>query len=774
MTREQAAEYIKQQSPEAFLTKARKRGYVCPLCGNGSGADGDGIVKNPRDGRYYCFKCGEVRGDIFDLIGAAFGLTEFNARFDRAAELYGVTVDSFAPIKGWNSPVRKSDTTENISGDPAQNISVDKAGDIPGDRVQNFSGDTVQNTPVSFPENIPGNAAPKPVPLSPANDRETEDYIRKCHERLNLTDYFFSRGISGELTEKFRLGYDPAFPAGGGVFWEAVILPTSNGSFEARNTKVVPNSKKNGKNKYRKHGRTAIFNLPALFGNSSPEGMGGVRLNDFPGNGNGENVSLNNSPKGENISLNYPSENSGNISQNNSPENVNRKNIFLNYFPENAADNGQPVFVCEGIIDALSVMECGGQAVALGSAANRGLLLTELKKHGTSVPLVLLPDNDEAGKTALAQLSEELTAAGIAFTDGSEALGEFHDPNDRLVHDRAGFSAAIKMLTERAAPMSEEIAAQQEGAFNKVNAAACLSDFRAQIARNAALPLCGTGFSTLDKAINGGLYPGLYVLGAASSVGKTTLLLQIADHGAASGRDVLFFSLEQSRFELMAKSVSRESFLYCREHHLNTSSALSSLDISDGGRHGGFDDMKRLVMENAFGRYEKYAGNLFLYEGSGGMSPEDIAGEVRRFYAFRRPPCPPLVMVDYIQILSAGGGMMSDKQAMDRNITALKQLSRDYDIPLMAVSSFNRMSYSQSVSMEAFKESGAIEYGADILMGLQPRGVGQPGFDITAARARDPRETELVILKNRSGAVPGEAVRFTYYPGFNCYTEARD
>lgn len=753
MTREQAAEYIKQQSPEAFLTKARKRGYVCPLCGNGSGADGDGIVKNPRDGRYYCFKCGEVRGDIFDLIGAAFGLTEFNARFDRAAELYGVTVDSFAPIKGWaenkNSPVVNSDTAENIS-EPSQNIS--------GDPIQTSSGNTVQNIPVSFPENIPGNADP----LSPADGTQTEDYIRKCHERLNLTDYFFSRGISGELAEKFRLGYDPAFPAGGGVFWEAVILPTSNGSFEARNTKVVPNSKKNGKNKYRKHGRTAIFNLPALFGNSSPEGMGGVRLNDFPGNGNGENVPLNNSPKGENISLNYP------------PENVNRKNISLNYSPENAADNGQPVFVCEGIIDALSVMECGGAAVALGSAANRGLLLAELKKHGTSVPLVLLPDNDEAGKTALAQLSEELTAAGIAFTDGSEALGEFHDPNDRLVHDRAGFSAAIKMLTERASPLSEEIAAQQEGAFNKVNAAACLSDFRAQIAKNAALPLCGTGFPALDKAINGGLYPGLYVLGAASSVGKTTLLLQIADHTAAQGRDVLFFSLEQSRFELMAKSVSRESFLYCRDHHLNTSSALSSLDISDGGRHKGFDDMKRLVMENAFGRYEKYAENLFLYEGSGGMSPEDIAGEVRRFYAFRRPPCPPLVMVDYIQILSIGGGMMSDKQAMDRNITALKQLSRDYDIPLMAVSSFNRMSYSQSVSMEAFKESGAIEYGADILMGLQPRGVGQPGFDITAARARDPRETELVILKNRSGAVPGEAVRFTYYPGFNCYTEARD
>ena len=65
-----------------------------------------------------------------------------------------------------------------------------------------------------------------------------------------------------------------------------------------------------------------------------------------------------------------------------------------------------------------------------------------------------------------------------------------------------------------------------------------------------------TGFEQLDKK-SGGLYAGLYVLAAISSLGKTTFALQIADNLAAAGHDVLFFSLEQSRLELISKSFAR-------------------------------------------------------------------------------------------------------------------------------------------------------------------------------------------------------------------------
>lgn len=70
--------------------------------------------------------------------------------------------------------------------------------------------------------------------------------------------------------------------------------------------------------------------------------------------------------------------------------------------------------------------------------------------------------------------------------------------------------------------------------------------------------------------------------------------------------------------------------------------------------------------------------------------------------------------------------------------------------------------------MAAFKESGAIEYSSDILIGLQ--GAGGKDFDIDEAKRKDPKEIELKILKNRNGKT-GDVLRFDYYPMFNNFEE---
>jgi len=62
-----------------------------------------------------------------------------------------------------------------------------------------------------------------------------------------------------------------------------------------------------------------------------------------------------------------------------------------------------------------------------------------------------------------------------------------------------------------------------------------------------------TGFSNLDE-LTGGLYPGLYVVGAISSLGKTTFVHQIGDQLAEQGDHVLFFSLEQSRLKWLQRA----------------------------------------------------------------------------------------------------------------------------------------------------------------------------------------------------------------------------
>ena len=70
----------------------------------------------------------------------------------------------------------------------------------------------------------------------------------------------------------------------------------------------------------------------------------------------------------------------------------------------------------------------------------------------------------------------------------------------------------------------------------------------------------------------------------------------------------------------------------------------------------------------------------------------------------------------------------------------------------------------------SFKESGAIEYSSDVLIGLQLRGAGEATFDPTEAKKKNPRQIEAVILKNRNGRV-GEKIEFEYYPMFNYFTE---
>ena len=128
------------------------------------------------------------------------------------------------------------------------------------------------------------------------------------------------------------------------------------------------------------------------------------------------------------------------------------------------------------------------------------------------------------------------------------------------------------------------------------------------------------------------------------------------------------------------------------------------------------------------------------------------------------------MLIDYVQILAPAEIRATDKQNIDKAVLELKRISRDFKIPVIGISSFNRAGYKDAVTMEAFKESGAIEYSSDILIGLQLKGAGSKDFNLSEAIKRDPREVELVILKNRNGKT-GEIVSFEYYPLFNYFKE---
>jgi replicative DNA helicase len=123
----------------------------------------------------------------------------------------------------------------------------------------------------------------------------------------------------------------------------------------------------------------------------------------------------------------------------------------------------------------------------------------------------------------------------------------------------------------------------------------------------------------------------------------------------------------------------------------------------------------------------------------------------------------PVVFVDYLQILAPADPRSTDKQNTDHAVVELKRLSAAHDVPIFCISSLNRASYTEPIGPAAFKESGAIEYGSDVLLGMQVFGMDyEPGEKQTthggrvrkvleAAEQADEIDIHVKVLKNRNG-----------------------
>ena len=419
----------------------------------------------------------------------------------------------------------------------------------------------------------------------------------------------------------------------------------------------------------------------------------------------------------------------------------------------------KPVYIVEGEIDAMSIVEAGGEAVALGSASNVHLLMERIREHRPAQPLILALDNDERGQKASAELEEALKAESVTYFVYNPC-GEAKDANEALQMAPESF---IKRVGD-----GERLPEMERLSYLKTSAQGHLAAFIDGIAQSVDTPCLPTGFKTLDEALDGGLYEGLYIVGAISSLGKTTLVTQIGDQIAAGGHDVLIFSLEMARTELMAKSLSRHTLELALAAKMGTIYAKTARGITDGMRYARYGDREREIIRQAVVQYANYAGRIFIEEGVGDIDVTRIRERIARHIDLTGNT--PVVIVDYLQIVAPYNERATDKQNMDKTVLELKRISRDFKLPMVAVSSLNRMSYGQKISMEAFKESGAIEYSSDVLIGLQLRGAGEAGFDPTEAKKKNPREIEAVILKHRNGQVGGK-IAFEYYPMFNFFKE---
>lgn len=296
-----------------------------------------------------------------------------------------------------------------------------------------------------------------------------------------------------------------------------------------------------------------------------------------------------------------------------------------------------------------------------------------------------------------------------------------------------------------------------------------------------------TGYKQLDIVLNGGFTNELYILGAETGQGKSALAMCIAQNVARAGQDVLFFALEMSRRELIARGISCYSDRI-GDHRVTTGDVL----------YFHYDELLDQFVKVSPERYrdaqqayfKECGGHLYFIENKeGGLTAADIGNITRAFT--REHGTTPLVIVDYLQMLR--GSEADRKTKVDYAVNELKVLS--YNMPVLVLSSVNRQSYKERVKLDSFKESGDIEYTGGVLIGLtcEPTPAelrriiedctmyGKGGKEIVDDEAKEKailnykaqpeRSVTLELLKYRNGAKRAQ-VRFDYHACFNNFVES--
>lgn len=462
--------------------------------------------------------------------------------------------------------------------------------------------------------------------------------------------------------------------------------------------------------------------------------------------------------------------------------------VHLYHLEKALRQTEKPIVIVEGELDAVSILEVGGEAVGLGSTSNAGKLIEALKGRKLSQPLIIALDNDREGREASEELSQSLRELKLPFYVFN-LYGQAKDANEALQRDRETFSKIITSLADQIRAEEERKLEEERREYLQTETAyGRLGEFLNGVKASVNTPATPTGFRLVDEILDGGLYEGLYCVGAITSLGKTTLALQIADQIASrTGKRILIFSLEMSRAELISKSLSRLTLMEVLKQGKDRKLAKTARGITDGDRYTNYSKAELEILDGALREYSSsYASKISIHEGLGDIGVQQIREEVARVKRLFGEA--PIVIVDYLQILAPYNEeyiRATDKQNTDKNVVELKKLSRDYKTSIIGISSFNRDNYTQPVNLSSFKESGAIEYSSDVLIGLQLNGMDYEEGETdkqrekrirdlrkeqeAKGRAGEAQSIQLKILKNRYGS-KGDVI-LGFFPMFNYFVE---
>ena len=245
-----------------------------------------------------------------------------------------------------------------------------------------------------------------------------------------------------------------------------------------------------------------------------------------------------------------------------------------------------------------------------------------------------------------------------------------------------------------------------------------------------------TGLADLDKAIGGGMQPGkLVILLGAPGSGKTTLANQIGEHIADAGRPVLYMTSEDTPGMLLAKTLARV-------YNIPYSAVLGGYTTVEAEINAALEKV----------RTRRSAQRMAYLHDTGGLSLEQVQERASAHftrYAKAEQGGSGVLVVDYLQRLARSlrriGGRAEELRAAVTDLTEqLRAVALELDCTVLALASQNRASgYKDGDALASAKESGDIEYTADVILALAAPDKSQP--------ASEHKPMNLRLVKNRLG-----------------------
>jgi replicative DNA helicase len=254
-----------------------------------------------------------------------------------------------------------------------------------------------------------------------------------------------------------------------------------------------------------------------------------------------------------------------------------------------------------------------------------------------------------------------------------------------------------------------------------------------------------TGFREIDKLTSGLQPSNLVILAARPSMGKTSLALNIAEHVAVQLRKpVALFSLEMSKAEITQR-------IMCSVANVDAS-RLRNGQLSN-------DDWSKVT-----GAVDTLMDAPLYIDDSGMVTAMEIRAKSRRLAA--KAGGIGLVVVDYIQLMSAAGSAENRVQEVSQISRALKVLGRDLNVPVLALSQLSRgveQRQDKRPILSDLRESGSIEQDADVVAFIYRDAYyrrNEDGSEALAPDDPDRDKTEIIVAKHRNGPVGTVTLRF--------------